>query len=102
MSNRLQGEARNDKAPEFYDAEHSTGRELPLGAQLVQALRTHNFTNLVIICYQAPITSTFNKGVVCLDLKGKTNGAGQPMTESDVPVTSPEGGRRRVRWRACK
>jgi hypothetical protein len=102
LSNRVQSETRNEKKPEFYDAEHSSGRELPLGAQLVQALKSHNFTNLVITCYQAPITSTFNNGVVCLDLKGKTDVAGKPMNESDVPVTSPEGGRRRVLWRACK
>jgi hypothetical protein len=102
LSNRVQGETRNEKAPEFYDAQHSSGRELPLGAQLVQALKSHNFTNLLITCYQAPITSTFNNGVVCLDLKGKTDFAGKPMNDGDVPVTSPEGGRHRVLWRACK
>lgn len=102
LSNRLQSETQNEKAPEFYDAKNSSGRELPLGAQLVQALKNHNFTNLVITCYQAPITSTFHNGVICLNLKGKTNLAGDPMDQSDVPVTSPEGARRRVLWRACK
>jgi hypothetical protein len=102
LSKRLQTETRNEKAPQFYDANNSKERELPLGAQLVQALKGHNFTNLLITCYQAPITSTFNNGVVCLDLKGKTNLAGKPMNDTDVPVTSPEGGRRRVLWRACK
>ena len=102
LSNRLQAETRNEKAPEFYDAEHSSGRELPLGAQLVQALKTHNFTNLLITCYQAPITSTFNNGVVCLDLTGKKDVAGNPMIASDAPVTGPEGGRHRVLWRAAK
>lgn len=102
MSNRLQAETQKEKRPEFYDAEHSSGRELPLGAQLVQALKSHNFTNLLITCYQAPITSTFNNGVVCLNLTGKKNLAGDAINSSDAPVTSPEGGRHRVLWRACK
>ncbi len=102
LSNRLQAETRNEKAPEFYDAQHSSGRELPLGAQLVQALKTHNFTNLLITCYQAPITSTFNNGVVCLDLTGKKDAAGNPISANDAPVTGPEGGRHRVLWRAAK
>jgi hypothetical protein len=102
LSNRLQAETQKEKRPEFYDAQHSSGRELPLGAQLVQALKGHNFTNLLITCYQAPITSTFNNGVVCLDLKGKKDLAGKSLSSNDVPVTSPEGGRHRVLWRACK
>ena len=102
LSNRLQAETKKEKRPEFYDAQHSSGRELPLGAQLVQALKAHNFTNLLITCYQAPITSTFNNGVVCLNLAGKKDLAGESIDSSDVPVTSPEGGRHRVLWRACK
>jgi hypothetical protein len=102
LSKRLQAETQKENPPEFYDAQHSIGRELPLGAQLVQALKSHNFTNLLITCYQAPITSTFHNGVICLNLKGKKNLAGELIDSSDVPVTSPEGGRRRVLWRACK
>lgn len=101
LSNRLQSETRNEKTPEFYDAEHSSGRELPLGAQLVQALKNHNFTKLLVTCYQAPITSTFHNGVVCLNLKGKKRLTGETSDQTDVPVTCPEGGRHRVLWRAC-
>jgi hypothetical protein len=102
LSLRLNAETKNEKRPEFYDAQHSTGRELPLGAQLVQALKSHNFTNLVITCYQAPITSTFHNGVICLDLKGKKNVTGGTIDSNDVSVTSPEGACRRVLWRACR
>jgi hypothetical protein len=102
-SQRLQQEARSEPPPEFYDAANSKGRELPLGAQLVQALKGHNFTNLLVICYQSPISDTFTGGVVCLDLKNKKRTDGSVIEDPNpVRTDTPSGQRHRVIWRACK